>query len=410
MSHTHTQFTIVGAGPYGLAVAHHLKSAGIQTRIFGKPMDFWNSQMPKGMLLRSPWTGSSIGDASGPLNLERYEETRGALPRQLPLEEFVRYGQWFQKNAVPDLDRRNIASIEGASGGYRVTLDDGESFHSRNVVVATGISAFAHRPEVFSGLSPEVCSHASDRANSDLGRFKGKSVAVIGAGQTATESLALLNEQGAAEVEMLIRGPKMRWLNSRPFIEHMLDWKLYPFKAPGRIGPIGLNWLLEHPALFTLPSRKIQDKLAARAIRPAASPWLRPRAEHLKMTGHVSTVAAEERGGKVRLKLSDGSERVLDHVLLGTGYKINISRYGFLSGELLEHVKVSGGFPVLNRGFESSLPGLYFVGATAMHSFGPYLRFVAGSGYAAKAVARHAMNSNTARSLRGFEEQRAAGI
>jgi hypothetical protein len=46
------------------------------------------------------------------------------------------------------------------------------------------------------------------------------------------------------------------------------------------------------------------------------------------------------------------------------------------------------GYPVLGPGLESSLPGLYFVGAPASVSFGPTMRFVTGSLYAAPAAAR----------------------
>lgn len=388
---THNNFTIIGAGPYGMAAASHLASAGIELRIFGKPMDFWNSQMPKGMLLRSPWSGSSIGDPNGSFTLDRYEAALGkSLPRQLPLADFVRYGQWFQRQALPALDQRNVARLETSGSGYRVTLDDGEASYSASVVIATGIGSFAHRPAPFSCLPPELVSHTSDRPNRELGRFAGKRVAVIGAGQSAIESAALLYESGA-EVEVLMRRPQLRWLTGRPLIEWLMHSKLYPFKAPGRIGPIGLDWLLEHPALFTLMPRGFQDKMAYRAIRPAASAWLRPRAGNIRLTGYVDVIATQDRGGKAHLKFAQGAGRSFDHVLLATGYKIDIARYNFLSTDLLKRMHAANGYPILNRGFESSLPGLYFLGAAAAYSFGPFFRFVAGTQYAATALSSHAV-------------------
>ncbi|MBZ5603495.1 MAG: NAD(P)-binding domain-containing protein [Acidobacteriia bacterium] len=410
MTHNHfgSQFTIVGAGPYGLSVASHLRSAGIEARIFGKPMDFWGTQMPKGMLLRSPWSGSNLSDPKQLFTLDRYEMALGsALNRRVPLADFVRYGQWFQRQAVPDLDQRNVASIERSGDGYRVRLDDGETYYSQNVVVAGGIGSFANRPAQFGSLPAELCSHASDRVNSDLGRFAGKRVAVIGAGQTATESAALLHESGA-DVEVVMRQPQLRWLHTRPLIEWLMDSPLYPFKAPGKIGPIGLNWLLEHPALFTLPSRETQEKMAYRAIRPAASGWLKARTQQVTFTTGRHVVAAEERGGKVHLTLDNGAERTADHVLLGTGYKIDIKRYAFLGGDLLRQVHIANGFPVLNRGYESSMPGLYFVGAPAAHSFGPYMRFVAGAGYASKTLSSHVVRTQAKRVVRSYGERTAA--
>ena len=66
-----TQTVIIGAGPHGLAAAAHLGRAGVETTVFGDPMCFWRT-MPKGMLLRSNWTATSIAEYDGPLSLDSY--------------------------------------------------------------------------------------------------------------------------------------------------------------------------------------------------------------------------------------------------------------------------------------------------------------------------------------------------
>jgi cation diffusion facilitator CzcD-associated flavoprotein CzcO len=382
-------FTVIGAGPYGLAVASHLRAQGAAVRIFGKTMDFWHSQMPKGMLLRSPWAGSSIGDPARACTLDRYEAARGAkLARQLPVKDFVGYGLWFQQQNLPDLDGRSVSWIECEGDGYRVALDDGETFSTRNVVVATGIGAFANCPAPYAALPLELASHTSHRLNRDLGRFRGRRVAVVGAGQSAVESAALLREAGA-EVELLVRHPFLRWLKSGSLLQ-WVNRRINPLKAPGKVGPMVVDWLIEKPHLFTLTPRAFQNWATYRAIRPAASAWLRPRMQGIPIAAGCHAVAAVEKGGKVHLHLHDGGERTFDHVLLGTGYKIDIARYGFLSTKMLDAVRTVNGYPVLNAGFESSLPGLFFVGATAAHSFGPLCRFVQGTQYTAAALARSA--------------------
>jgi cation diffusion facilitator CzcD-associated flavoprotein CzcO len=379
-------FAVIGAGPYGLAVAAHLRAAGREVRIFGKSMDFWDSQMPKGMWLRSPWNGSNIADPERILTLDQYQADQGSpLVRPLPVEDFVRYGRWFQRRSLPDLDPRNVVSVERAEGGFRLALEDGESLGVECVVVATGIGSFAHQPVPFASLPAELVSHTSARINRDLGRFAGKRVMVVGGGQSAVESAALLSEAGA-DVEVLVRQPHMRWLRLESVLPTMMDSKLNPFRAPGKIGAPPINWLIEHPALFTMLPRRLQSWLAVRAIGPAASGWLRPRTQQIAFKTGSHAVAADAHGGKIRLQLNDGTSREADHVLLGTGYKIDIARYGFLSPELLQGVRTVNGYPVLNRGFESSLPGLYFVGATGAHSFGPLCRFVVGTQYAARAL------------------------
>ena len=386
------EYIVIGAGPYGLAAASHLRSAGIAVRVFGKPMDFWRTQMPKGMLLRSPWGGSNISDAKKAWTLDSFETARGStMNRRLPVEDFVAYGEWFQQQALPGIDQRNVSLVERANDGYTVTLDDGETFRSARVVVATGIGYFSQRPTPFEALPLELASHTSDRSNHDLNRFAGKSVIVIGGGQSAMESAALLSEAGA-EVEVLMRQPKIRWLHVRPLIDWLMECRLNPFKAPGKIGPIGINWLIEHPALFTTMSQSYQNNLAYRAIRPAASSWLYPRTRTVRITEGRHAVRAEERQGKAYLRLDDGAERSANHILLGTGYKVSIDRYGFLAPQLKE-VDTVRGYPVLNRGFESSCPGLFFVGTTASYSFGPFLRFVAGTQFAATTLTRYAVGA-----------------
>src|SRR5689334_18785227 len=190
------QVAIVGAGPYGLSAAAHLRAAKIETRVFGEAMEFWSKQMPEGMLVRSIWEASHISDPRGALTLDAYVKEKGLkLPRPMPLSDFIQYGRWFQQQVVPDLDPRRVATIEPApGGGFRVVLDDGEALRAQRVVVATGIAKFLRRPPLFDELPAELVSHTSDQRQ--LARFRGKSVAVIGGGQSALESAALLHEAG----------------------------------------------------------------------------------------------------------------------------------------------------------------------------------------------------------------------
>lgn len=399
-SDTDCEFAVVGAGPYGLAVASHLRAAGRDARIFGKVMDFWENQMPKGMCLRSPKTGSDISDPSRAFTLNRFEAAENChVPSsRMPLEQFVSYGKWFQRQSLPDLDSRLVNNIERVGGGFDLRLDDDEHVASRNVVIATGIGAFPNYPAGFSSLPLELVSHASERVNRDLGRFSGRRVVVIGAGQSALESAALLSESGA-QVEILARQPRVRWLRSSSWLEWLMDCKLNPFKVPGKIGPIGINWLVENPRLFTAFPRRLQDKMTTRAIRPAGSSWLRPRTTDVTFQTGRHVVSATRQGDRVRLELNDGSHRDADHVLLGTGYKVSVSRIKFLSADLRTEVRSANGYPVLNWGLESTVPGLHFVGATGAHSFGPLCRFVAGTSYTASALTAFVRKKSRSRSF-----------
>jgi len=208
------QVAIIGAGPYGLAAAAHLRARNVETRIFGEPMEFWTKHMPRGMFLRSGPGASSLGDPDGRLRLDRYRSLHH-LPnaKPVPIDDFIRYGLWFQERAVPDVDRRRVTQLANAAQGFRVRLDDGEEFQARRVVMATGIGPFAQRPVQFADLPAPLVSHSLDHA--DLSRFARQRVLVVGAGQSGLESAALLHEAGAA-VEVLARARKITWLGQTP--------------------------------------------------------------------------------------------------------------------------------------------------------------------------------------------------
>ena len=377
---------VVGAGPYGLAAAAHLIAAdGLAVRVFGETMSFWERQMPVGMLLRSPREASHISDPAGDLTLDRYEDSLG-LPhgRPVPLEHFVAYGRWFQQRAVPDVDTRRVARVQRSGSGFRLRLADGEPVDARRVVLAGGIAPYAWRPPEYEGLPDELASHAS--AHADLAHFRGRRVAVIGGGQSALESAALLHEAGA-EVEVLVRAPGVNWLvrSSRLHKSAAVRRLLY---APADIGPAGVSWLVATPPAFKLLPLRAQVPVARRSIRPAGSAWLVPRLADVPIRVGRTVERVARDGDRVVLELDGGERRTVDHVLLGTGYRIDVSRLDLLAPELAGALRLTGGYPVLDRSFQSSVPGLYVAGAAAAWSFGPLMRFVAGTGFAARRLTR----------------------
>ncbi len=382
---------IVGAGPYGLSAAAHLRHAGVRTRVFGEVMQFWHSHMPKGMVLRSRKRSSNISDPRRALTIDDYGAIAGDKMANASLSDFLGYGHWFQRQAVPDVDSRRVSRIE-RPGRFELTLDDGEVVSADRVVVAAGLAPFAWRPAPFHSLPPSLCSHSSEET--DLGRFAGQQVVVIGAGQSALESGALLHEAGA-RAEVLVRAPAVWWLQSDSDRRSLSDRMLPPTDVGGR----ATGWIAALPDVFRRVPRRLQPVISYRCIRPAGAAWLIPRLTGVPITTGVRVTAAEHQNGRVRLALDDGGERVVDHVLLGTGYRIDVSRYAFLSEELVASVARVDGYPLLGPGLESSVPGLHFLGAPAALSFGPIMRFVVGTWYAAPEVARGVLGGRR-RSLR----------
>lgn len=371
--------TIIGAGPYGLSAAAFFRAANVERRIFGEPMAFWEKQMPVGMCLRSNWGASHIADPTYELTLDAYCRGNGNhVPKPIPIKRFIEYGHWYQRLAVHDLDTRQVRSIELDPLGFRVALADGEEFISRRVVVAAGIGPFAVRPPEFESISTELASHTSE--HNDLRKFTGKQMVVIGAGQSALESAALLKEAGA-EVEVVARAKALNWVGLHPRLHHLgiISRLLYSNRD---VGPAGISRLVAAPHLFRRFPRRFQERMAYRAIRPAGAGWLQPRLAGVRITLDRKVVLANPIGSRLRLKLDDGTERVVDHSLLATGFRVDVSRYQFLSVSLLSRLKTVTGYPVLKRGLESSIPRLHFLGKPAAWSFGPLLGFVSGADFA----------------------------
>lgn len=354
-------------------------------------MSFWDRQMPRGMLLRSPYVASNIADPEQSLTLDGYQaDVRRKLSPPVPLEAFVEYGRWFQQNAFPQLDRRQVARIE-KNGAFDLELADGEKVRAKRVIVAGGIMPFAFKPPQFRELPTELASHASEHR--DLASFVGKDVVVVGGGQSALESAALLHE-GGARVEVLVRAPRIYYLRRARGLSHRLGPVTRLLFDPAEVGPAGISRLVSAPNWYRRLPRRIQDRFSVRSLRPAGAAWLQPRLEQVPMSFSANVVSARESGGQVELKLADGSTRRADHVLLATGYRVDISAYRFLPSTLLHRIARAGGYPRLNRGFESSLAGLHFLGAPAAWSYGPLMRFVAGTEFTAPTLTRAVLGSS----------------
>ena len=381
---TDTNVAIVGAGPYGLAAAAHLRRAGIDVRVIGQPMSFWQD-MPAGLLLRSNWTATCIAEHQGELSLDSFCAATGTGPaKPVPLDRFVTYGLWVQQRVAPDVDRRLVGALEPGPGGFRLTLDDGATISARRVLVAAGIEPFARRPALAAELPPELASHTGDHR--DFRRFHGARVLVVGGGQSALECAALLHESGA-RAEVAVRQDHLNWLHGGIYQRKLGRYARLVY-APTDVGPMGLSRLVAVPGLFRRLPRRAQDPLAYRAIRPAGAAWLPPRLTEVPIRLGRSVVSAAARDGQVDVTFADGGTQTVDHLLFGTGYQVDITRYPFLTGALTTRIRRAGGYPLLGPGMESSVPGLHFLGAPAAWSFGPIMRFVSGGWYTGHALVR----------------------
>ncbi|MDQ2803484.1 MAG: NAD(P)/FAD-dependent oxidoreductase [Pseudomonadota bacterium] len=386
---------VIGAGPYGLSVAAHLRHSRIPFRVFGKPMSMWKDHMPKDLTLKSDAFASNLSAPGNGFPLERFYRETGR-PDYSPIGLRVRadtlaeYGEEFQRRHVGDVDEARIVELAKTGNGFSLTLDTGEQVTARKVVVATGLLSLRHVPHTLASLPPAMLSHSS--AHHDLSQFAGRRVTVLGAGQSACELSALLNEQGA-EVTMLTRRPLL-WFE--PKNEDQPNARRSTWQRVRRpnfgLGPGWRTWFWsEMPYGFTYLPQGVRHTKAYTTFGPAGSGWIKHRVDGIVPihTGSLRDVRVEAGEARLSVDTADGPVTLsADHVIAATGYRADARRLPFLDRVQHSLLKV-GGAPVLNRSFESSVPGLHFVGYLGASTFGPSMRFIYGTRFAASQVSRH---------------------
>ncbi len=375
---------VIGAGPYGLSATAHLRSQNVPTQIYGKPMEFWRN-MPPDMFLKSTWGSLNLSDPRRDYTLDRYGKIHN-IPRQDPvsLKTFLAYAKWFQEDLVPDIDQTYVTLLTRDNKGFHLELEDGRSLEAQRVVVASGVAPFAHIPSFAVNLPPELVTHTQQHTT--FSQFKGKKVVVVGKGQSAMEAAALLYE-AEAEVEVITR-TSLVWINRR--LHDHTGFAKHIFYPPSDIGPAGISWIVAFPLLFRHIPDKTRVAIDVRSVRPSAAKWLRPRVEgHFSITQQTSVESATEENGGLKLSLSNGTTRQVDHVILGTGYQPDVEALTYIDPVLRKQIQKINGYPQLNKWFEGSIPQLYFTGTLAGYAFGPLCRFVTGSGVPARQIARH---------------------
>jgi cation diffusion facilitator CzcD-associated flavoprotein CzcO len=389
---------IIGAGPYGLSLAAHLAARNVEHRIFGQPMSFWRRIADAGgerylksycfgTNISNPMSGSSFADYSKPRGLETFEPCS--------MGDFAAYGLWFQKRNVTWLEQVEAEHISNVPNGFAIKLANGERFVAAKVVLATGLSCFAHVPSVLSSLPSALTTHTS--MVTSFAPFKGMSVAVIGGGQSALEAAALLNEAGA-NPQLLVRKDGILW-NTRVLQQRTL-WQRLRSPISG-LGTGPKAWTLTHipGAMHRMPTTW-RTRFVQRHLPPEGAWWLRKRVEN-RLPVHFGTTVLEasEKGGRVALRLCNAHDRkehivMFDHVMAGTGYDMDVSRVAYLDPKLRSAIANRNGAPRLNSKFETSVSGLQIIGPASAMSFGPLFRFVVGAKYTAQVVSAHlAQNS-----------------
>lgn len=367
---------VIGAGPYGVAVAARAIERGVDTVVVGHPMGFWTDHMPEGMFLRSGIDWHL--DASGIDTFEAYVEDRGLRAADLdpvPIDVFLDYAAWFQARKHVTVRDQRVARLERTDGRLTARLDDGTQIAADVVVAAPGAAYFRQFPEWAARIPGDIGAHTCDLVR--FHEMAGARVAVVGGRQSAYEWAALLAEHGAERVDVVHRHDVPRFERvSWKFVDRYLDatmsrggwWRSLSAVEQGAIaqefwevGRLTLEWWLT-------------PRLADQRIRR----W--PGAQV------VDTAVGDS--GTLAVTLSSGDRLMCDRLVFATGYKTDLPRVPYLS-ELSGPgggLDVVDGSPALDGAFQSSIADLYVVGFASTRDFGPFFGFTRGCPAAAALV------------------------
>lgn len=363
-----TDLVIIGAGPFGLAIAAYARHLGIDNLVVGKPMSFWKDHMPAGMCLRSGCDWHL--DPADVHTIERFLQTQGRKPADifpLSLQFYLSYTKWFQEQAEIEPIPVQVERLDVVDHGwirFRAELKNGDCVYARHVVLALGFRQFAHLPqELIDRLPNGSFEHTCDLV--DFGGMQGRRCLIVGGRQSAFEWAALLADAGAAAVHISHRHDSPRFAES--------DWSW--------VGVLVERFYQERGWYRRLSSDE-REALNHRFWvegRLKVEPWLEPKFRTNKIAVWPRTQVASvttNADGEMLVQLDTGDVLAVDHIILATGYKADVTKVSFLAdGNLLEQLAMKNGCPVLDDNLQTTIPGLFITSLLATGDFGPFFAF-----------------------------------
>ncbi|MEM7581950.1 MAG: NAD(P)-binding domain-containing protein [Acidobacteriota bacterium] len=374
-----TEVLVIGAGPYGTAVAHELWRRGVECVAVGEPFALWHNHTLDNMRLRSDCQASEIYTHDGRYSFAQYLQQRDLdkSPERDSVKAFRGYLREVVDRLPFDLLRQRVDHLERNNGSFRATLSDDTEIEAKAVVVATGLGSHQHTPRGLRSLPAERLLHSWD--TQEIQRLEGKSVLVIGAGQSAAESVASL--RGSNRVTWALR--------HRPFFCRE------PLRVPT---PVFKTLMFFSRGLYQLP-----PPLLRTVSKPIFKTTITPSLKEVFNDHAVQKVFEDSKDLSLR-ETSRGlycgaAGELVDTVVTATGFRFSMRGLPFFSQGLVDELGGEESAPMLGADFQTKAPGLYMVGGIAEPTFGPAMRFILGSRYTAKRLGAE---------LAGLARQRAA--
>jgi cation diffusion facilitator CzcD-associated flavoprotein CzcO len=375
MSKHETDLLVVGAGPFGLAVAAQAAHLGIEHLVAGRPMEFWRKNMPAGMYLRSAcdWHLDPVNvHTIDSFLAERGQTAKDVEP--LSLEFYLSYAEWFQKQKGITAVPLHIQRLDLVNDSLTALTVEGDTIQARNVVIAPGFTHFTNMPlELKSRLPAGRFVHTCDFT--DFSSATGKSYLIVGGRQSAFEWAALILEAGAGAV----------------YISHRHDSPAFAAADWSWVKPL-VDAIADNPKWFRRLSQAEKDDVNHRLWaegRLKVEPWLEARLnnDRVHVLPRTEVIECVESNDELRVTLSNGQTITCDQIVLATGYKVDITRLPMLAaGSILDQLATRNGFPVLDDHFQTSIKGLFITSMPATQDFGPFFAFTISVRVSAKLI------------------------
>jgi cation diffusion facilitator CzcD-associated flavoprotein CzcO len=275
----HTALLVIGAGPYGVAVAAYAQARGIATVVAGHPMALWRQHMPAGMFLRSS-TDWHL-DAEDVHTFAAFVEDRGIAAADidpLPIAVFLDYTDWFIERSGLAIAQDMVTRLVRRGHGFEATLAKGRRLVADRVVAASGIARFQRLPAWAGEVPAHLQCHTCDFV--DFAAVHDARLLIVGGRQSAYEWAALAADHGAARIDVVHRHAMPRfapvsWAFVNPYIEQTLQtrgwWQGLPLERQQAIS--GEFWAAGRLRLDPwLTPRLPKDRVVRRPTHDAVPP------------------------------------------------------------------------------------------------------------------------------------------
>ena len=349
-----TENLIIGAGPAGLAMAGRFTRHKIPYLLIeqsDKTVNAWRNHYDR-VHLHTIKRFSTLPFEDFPADYPQY------VPRKQLIEYYDNYCKKYKIEPIPN---QEAVSVKRSEGGWITKTQDGNVYHSDNVIICTGYNRVVNYPK-WPGMEnyKGFIQHSRDYRNGS--QFKGQKALVVGMGNTGAELAIDLHEHGATP-SLSVRGPvniTLRDLNGRPTQLTAIQLKKLPDWLGDWIGQKLSRLAVGNLSKYGVPQATMAPAKQLRLY--GKTPVIDVGTIKLIKEGKVTVFPGIQSFTENGVVFDDGREEEFDAVILATGYHPKVEDFLEDTTDIQNDLGLPG-----DVSFDHH-PGLYFLGFDAYTS------------------------------------------